>query len=422
MKIIRKTRKDIDIETVEELVKKLKEFIDFRNVTEKNISLLEELLSKTFESPNEFHSFVRKRFHTKSKMKYEPLGYSEKDIQEDAERKKEIKRRADETKIKKSGLSESDYWKSNSIYCKEHWMIMKGFSEEDAIAKVSQIQRKISAKVSNEQKRKNSPRTLDYWINKDSKNPELDRSTYQKESSPRRIEYWLKRGLDPEDAALAVKKWQSELTKIYYSETPIEEIRKKNWLCREFYESKGLSKKDIEKILTDNGRTFALDITIQKYGEEEGFAIWKARQDKWQNTINSKSREELIEMNSKKCTLNFRSLWSTLNIPGLFYIIELESNKCKIGITSKTVEQRYNKTDIENKRFVVYDFEEIHYAFQLEQISKRHFKQYIKKINEGVFGWTEVLHGVGFEKVQSFINTIYKNENKRQQLFEAIRK
>ncbi len=55
MKIIRKTRKDISIETIEELVEKIKEFIDFRNVTERNTSLLEEVLSKTFESPNEFY-------------------------------------------------------------------------------------------------------------------------------------------------------------------------------------------------------------------------------------------------------------------------------------------------------------------------------------------------------------------------------
>jgi hypothetical protein len=421
MKIIRKTRKDISIETIEELVEKIKEFIDFRNVTERNTSLLEEVLSKTFESPNEFYSFTREKFRSKGKERYDLLGFSEKDIQDDIDRKKEIKRRTVETKIKNSGLSASEYWKSNSIFCKEHWMV-KGLSEENAIKRVAEIQRKMSAKVTNEQKRKNSPRTLDYWINKGSKNPKLDRSKYQIESSPRRIEYWLKRGLDPDDAILAVKNWQSNIAKIYYSKTPKEDIRKKNWLCKEFYISKGISENEIEKILSDNGRTFSLDIAIQKYGEEEGFSIWKDRQDRWQKTINSKSTEELMLMNSKKCVLNFKSLWEELNIPGIFYIIEIEPNKCKIGITSKTFEERYRKIDIIDKRFITYDFEEIHHAFQLEQVSKRHFKQHIRKINEGIFGWTEVLHEIDFEEVQSFINIIYKNENKRQQLFEAIRK
>jgi hypothetical protein len=421
VKIFRKTRPNIEITELDELIIKLKQIIDFRNITENNKSILADILNKTFQSPTEFNSYIKSIFKIRSKSKYISLGFSEEEIENDIKRKSEIANKSLLTRIKLSGLSKDEYHKRNSHFCKEYWIDKKGFSEDEAVSNISNIQKNLSKRVSNEQKKKNSPRTLEYWIERNSKNPELDRSNYQKESSPRCIAYWLKKGMDPEDSLLAVQKWQGGIAKIYYNNMPKEEIRKNNHLCREYYEARGLSHSEIDSILSDNGRTFSLDIAIKKYGEE-GYDIWKTRQDKWQNTLNSKSVQEIIKLNSKKAILDFRSLWDTLSIPGIFYLIEIDKNKCKIGITSKSIEQRYRKTDIKDKKIKTYIFDEIHNAFQIEQITKRNYLNNIKKGNEYPFGWTEVIHEISFDELELFINNIYKDNNKRQYLFEAIKK
>ncbi len=79
---------------------------------------------------------------------------------------------------------------------------------------------------------------------------------------------------------------------------------------------------------------FSLEICIKKYGKEKGTEIWKARQISWQKTLNSKSPEEIEEINKKKSTRwDYDLLWnSELEIPGKFYIINLGKNLHKIGI------------------------------------------------------------------------------------------
>ena len=66
---------------------------------------------------------------------------------------------------------------------------------------------------------------------------------------------------------------------------------------------------DIEhakELLHQRQHTFSLEKCIEKYGEEEGYKIWKERQEKWQNTLKSKPDEERIEINRKK--LNIHSI------------------------------------------------------------------------------------------------------------------
>lgn len=52
--------------------------------------------------------------------------------------------------------------------------------------------------------------------------------------------------------------------------------------------------------LSERQSTFSLDKCIEKYGVEEGTKIWKERQNKWQDTMNSKPEEERIAINRKK--------------------------------------------------------------------------------------------------------------------------
>lgn len=68
----------------------------------------------------------------------------------------------------------------------------------------------------------------------------------------------------------------------------------------EYYTSRGMSLEQAEIALSDRQRTFTLEKCIEKYGEIEGTAIWQERQDKWQDTLNSKTQEELDLVKLKK--------------------------------------------------------------------------------------------------------------------------
>jgi len=81
------------------------------------------------------------------------------------------------------------------------------------------------------------------------------------------------------------KKEQSERIK----NNPV--AKEKNAFCREHYETEGEYRK---------AQTRDLDWFQSKYGEEEGEIRWKAKTEKWLNTLNSKSDEEKSEINKKK--------------------------------------------------------------------------------------------------------------------------
>ena len=57
---------------------------------------------------------------------------------------------------------------------------------------------------------------------------------------------------------------------------------------------------DATKKLKEIQHTFSLKLCIEKLGEEKGLQRWKDRQEKWQNTLKSKSQEEIKEINRKK--------------------------------------------------------------------------------------------------------------------------
>lgn len=57
---------------------------------------------------------------------------------------------------------------------------------------------------------------------------------------------------------------------------------------------------EAKKLLSERQTTFTLKKCIDRYGDEEGQLIWKHRQDKWIDTMNSKSDDEKLLINTKK--------------------------------------------------------------------------------------------------------------------------
>lgn len=90
------------------------------------------------------------------------------------------------------------------------------------------------------------------------------------------------------------------------SEIANEEYKKSCYNCGkplriQHYIDKGMSEKDAKIALKDRQSTFSLSKCVKKYGKEKGEEIWEARQQKWLNTLNSKSKEEIDDINRRKC-------------------------------------------------------------------------------------------------------------------------
>jgi DNA-directed RNA polymerase subunit RPC12/RpoP len=64
-------------------------------------------------------------------------------------------------------------------------------------------------------------------------------------------------------------------------------------------EQEGMTEEEAQKAVSNHQRR-GLEYWQERYGDEEGLKFWKARQEKWQETLNSKSDEEKREINRKK--------------------------------------------------------------------------------------------------------------------------
>lgn len=69
-----------------------------------------------------------------------------------------------------------------------------------------------------------------------------------------------------------------------------------------YYTERGYSLEEAEKLVSERQTTFSLDKCIARHGPTEGQRVWQERQDKWQNTLNSKPQDEIDEMNRKKAS------------------------------------------------------------------------------------------------------------------------
>lgn len=170
-----------------------------------------------------------------------------------------------------------------SPFSKDFWILKKGYSEVDAIIKVDSMR----------------PIRAGYWIKKGYTKEEAEikaketkernnrkglekskqRTSKQfKESSVRCIEHWIKKGYTKEESLLEVKRVQS---------------------------------------------VGSLSNFKKRYGVVEGLKKWEERQKKWQNTLNSKSAEEIKTINKNKNSINlFKFIEKGLTIDEIIHILK----------------------------------------------------------------------------------------------------
>lgn len=139
-----------------------------------------------------------------------------------------------------------------------------------------------------------------------------------------------------------------------------------------------MTEEEAKIALKESQTTFSLKKCIEKYGEIEGTKRWEERQDKWQNTLNSKSEEEKIKINMSKSS--GKNNVSNKNGYCLLYYIRFYNNEdnfnvWKIGITGKSVEERFKLNLLKVKHNLDY---EIKFAQKYKTVDEAYSKeQYI---------------------------------------------
>lgn len=211
----------------------------------------------------------------------------------------------------------------------DHWLV-RGYTEEDAKQKISDIQKNNAKKVKHH-----------YGLSKEyCKNILMidDVNLYMKQKSYFSKEYWIKRGYSEEDAINKVADIQSKNSK---KRNP-DSYKQHSIRCVEYWINKGYSEEDAIEIIKNNQATFSLNKCIEKYGEILGKQIFTERQINWQTTLHNNGN--LHVGYSKVSQILFDTLIEYYKKSDISYIYYGTHNK------------EYSIYDYNNKKLFVYDF------------------------------------------------------------------
>jgi hypothetical protein len=268
--------------------------------------------------------------------------------------------------------------KARSCFNIKFWQL-RGYSEEEAKIKISEIQRKNNKKYTDKL-------TIDYWINLGfSENEAKNKvSQFKLENRPEHLTFYKKRIDDESEVISQFNKFKEKNRKIksdiiannphllnnfdttleahiskYGKEEGIkrykETCHKKGKSTRiEYWLEQGYSEQESKELLRRRQKTFSKEICIKKYGKEEGLKRWKERQEKWLNTLNSNPKNKnKLKIGRLKGLKNQNKNWSKKS-QDLFWSIykSISNDLLDDDIYFATFNNgQYN--NIENHEFVV---------------------------------------------------------------------
>lgn len=178
---------------------------------------------------------------------------------------------------------------------------------------------------------------------------------------------------------LSEEQKEEEIKKVYETEGM---LNRENTTNAQYYIDRGMSVEDAEEAVSKRQSTFSLEKCIEKHGEEEGIKVWKARQDKWQDTLNKKPIEEIERINKAKQKGLKGGLYLTdekiSQRPSILYYLKFYDDQnvfWKIGITSKSVNERFGNKDVFKQKYSglsyeildIVDTDTLIDAYELEQ-------------------------------------------------------
>lgn len=128
--------------------------------------------------------------------------------------------------------------------------------------------------------------------------------------------FWIIRGYSEKEAIDKVSKIQKNNSRKKFKKYTKEERKKFSTTKIEYWLNKGFSEEEAKNKLSERQKTFSLDICVKKYGDVEGYLVWKRRQNKWKNTLNNNARIDEINLSKdsssffwaiKKCNGDFEA-------------------------------------------------------------------------------------------------------------------
>lgn len=206
--------------------------------------------------------------------------------------------------------------KKRSVFCFEHW-IDKGFSEQEAKNKVSEIQKKNAKKVI-----KRVKITKEFFKNKGYTNEEIINKTL----TPTKIDFWIKKGYTEQEAKNIIGENQKKASSFVDYEKRVLPSNIEYWT------DKGFSYVEARKKVKERQTTFSLEICIKKFGEDLGLKRWIERQEKWLKNYKKKNYSKVSQ----------ELFWE------LYNLLDVEYKKEK-SIFFATLNKETGEKDIENR-------------------------------------------------------------------------
>lgn len=289
------------------------------------------------------------------------------------------------TYIKNKYFNNSEFLNNNKKSLKGYWII-RGYSDEV-------VDKKVNENI------KFSPFDYKYWMEKESLN-ESDAKYKANSIRPIKKEYWIEKGYTESESIKLAKEAKDKNNKKGNDKScsrDESEFKKTSPRCVEYWLNLGYSEEDANKKVSETQSTFSYNMCIDKHGELEGKKIFNDRQEKWQNTLNSKTDDELYEINMKKGRIE-------KPYAELLYIISIEidgENYIKIGVTTNLENRLLMYKNNKIKLLKLYEGETI---YKIEQeifslYSHTFHPRDIKKIT----GYTEILDYSCYESVVKYI-------------------
>jgi G:T-mismatch repair DNA endonuclease (very short patch repair protein) len=186
---------------------------------------------------------------------------------------------------------------SNSRRTKQYW-ILRGWSDGEAYVRSKE----------NKQTGCRSVYSREFWLDKI--NPTtgelytITEADFERNSRrPIRKEYWLAKGYNDKDAIRLAEETKLANNKKGAKKSADSNVRRvTSKRCSEYYTARGYSEDEAKLLVSEGQKYFSKKICIEKYGKDKGMQIWRDRQTRWQETLNSKPDEEKARINRLKTT------------------------------------------------------------------------------------------------------------------------
>lgn len=337
-------------------------------------------------------------------------------------------------KIRKMVYGENDWFKAASVAnLNPYFYYMKGYTKDEATLKIEEMKLKNSKSVKKsfiglsgeERSLRCDSSSKVFFQNKYGYDWEIYYNYKLDRIYPSRIGYWLDRDYSIEEAKINVSYFQSNAAKKMWDKRNKGGISSPFNTQIEYYLLEGLSKEEAEQALKERQSTFSKEKMITKYGEEEGIKLFNKRQEKWQNSLNSKSDKEKIKIKNKKGKDKngiphmgrggkkyFENYPEKAQIPTKLYYIKFFNENTefwKIGITARTISERFGNVDIFKTKYnleyeIILELENTLYeCYSIEQRILKKFNNYRITVDINNFRSTECFNRNLIEEIKNDI-------------------